>query len=324
MNPLKFKISSALKDIIGKDLITDDYIAVFELVKNSFDAYASRVDIYFEDLYGDNPTIRIKDNGKGMDLDDLINKWLFVAYSAKKDGTEDENFDYRDTIYQNRVFAGAKGIGRFSCDRIGKYLKLETTKKKKGSKTEVILTDWSKFERDLKDEFVDISVKHETKKKRESHGTTLEITGLRSHWDRHMLLTLKASLAKLINPGRGKGEQQFKIYIHASEEKERDNVASNYYDIVNGEVKNFIFEALELKTTQIISTISEDGELLLTKLKDGGSLIYSIEEKNPFSLLGDIELSLFYLNRSAKITFSKRMVIATRNYGNVFFYKNGF
>ena len=32
----KFRVSSALKTIIGKELITDDFIAVFELVKNSF------------------------------------------------------------------------------------------------------------------------------------------------------------------------------------------------------------------------------------------------------------------------------------------------
>jgi len=30
---LQFKVSSALKDIIGRNLITDDFIAVFELVK---------------------------------------------------------------------------------------------------------------------------------------------------------------------------------------------------------------------------------------------------------------------------------------------------
>jgi len=55
-----FKISSALKSIIGKGLITNDFIAVFELVKNSFDANATQVDVIF--------------NGKGMILDDLINE----------------------------------------------------------------------------------------------------------------------------------------------------------------------------------------------------------------------------------------------------------
>ena len=41
--PLQFKISSALKNIIGSDLISDDFIAVFELVKNSYDAHSTKV-----------------------------------------------------------------------------------------------------------------------------------------------------------------------------------------------------------------------------------------------------------------------------------------
>ena len=44
---MQFKISSALKDIIGRDLINDDFIAIFELVKNSYDAYATKVKISF-------------------------------------------------------------------------------------------------------------------------------------------------------------------------------------------------------------------------------------------------------------------------------------
>ena len=42
---LQFRVSTALKSIIGKDLINDKYIAVFELVKNAYDAGAKRVDI---------------------------------------------------------------------------------------------------------------------------------------------------------------------------------------------------------------------------------------------------------------------------------------
>lgn len=40
---LQFKVSSALKDLVGKDLITSDNVAIFELVKNSYDAYANHV-----------------------------------------------------------------------------------------------------------------------------------------------------------------------------------------------------------------------------------------------------------------------------------------
>ena len=96
-NSLQFKISSALKDLVGKDLITSDNVAIFELVKNSYDAYANHVVITFS-----KNKITIADNGKGMSLSDLKDKWLFLGFSAKKDGTEDEVNDkqksYRDKI----------------------------------------------------------------------------------------------------------------------------------------------------------------------------------------------------------------------------------
>ena len=52
MDKLQFKISSALKDLVGKDLIRNDNIAVFELVKNSYDAFATKVEIKGDDNKG--------------------------------------------------------------------------------------------------------------------------------------------------------------------------------------------------------------------------------------------------------------------------------
>lgn len=324
MDELKFKISSGLKRIIGRDLITDDYIAVFELVKNAYDAHATKVDLYFLNIKSNDSKIIIIDDGKGMNYDDIINKWLFVAYSAKKDQTEDNNFDYRDRIYSAKPFAGAKGIGRFSCDRLGRYLFLETTKMEENPKSETLITDWDKFEEDLNDEFVDISVLHETKSKSTydiEHGTVLEISNLRSEWNRNKLLTLKNALAKLINPIKDKKSPNFSIFIHAPEESEEDSEFEEYYKKVNGEVYNFIFEALDIKTTKIISTTSL--ETIKTELFDGGTLIYSIIEPNKYEI-SDIIISLYYLNHPAKLTFARRMGVASRLYGHVFLYKNGF
>ena len=104
MEHLQFKISSFLKDLIGRELITDEFVAVFELVKNSFDANAKHVQIIFENQHNpETAKIIICDDGRGMDNADLRNKWLFVAHSAKRDGTEDK--DYRDKIQNRRVFA---------------------------------------------------------------------------------------------------------------------------------------------------------------------------------------------------------------------------
>lgn len=323
---LHFKISAALKDIIGRDLITDDFVAIFELVKNSYDAYASSVDIYFENLNTENSKIIIKDNGKGMDYDDLINKWLFVAYSAKREGTEDITFDYRDKISVQRAFAGAKGIGRFSCDRLGRLLYMETTKFQDNPTTQVLITEWEKFEKDRQAEFIDISVLHETRPKSGfdiEHGTVLEISDLRSDWDRAKLLKLKESLSKLINPNSQK-EKEFSIHIYVPEMLASDDLFIESHEKVNGEVENFIFEMLDLKTTKITSTVSSDNKYIETELIDGGTLIYKIKEKNKFSLLYGINYTLYYLNRSAKITFTKKMGLTVKDYGNIFLYKNGF
>ena len=142
MATLNFKTNIQLKSIIGKDLINDDNIAILELVKNSFDADAKKVDIIYQNLksnddlsvevFSENTSrIIVMDNGLGMDLNDIQNKWLNIAYSEKK----------ANSRQHNRMMAGAKGVGRFSCDRLGEYLNLYT-KKKNSSEYIFLKIDW--------------------------------------------------------------------------------------------------------------------------------------------------------------------------------------
>jgi len=314
-NEMQFRISSALKDIIGKDLINDDFIAIFELVKNSYDAYASKVDIYFKDIYSSNAKIIIKDNGKGMNYDDLTNKWLFVAYSAKKDGSESEDLNFRDKINVQRAFAGAKGIGRFSCDRLGTDLYIETTKNEENRLTETLLIDWENFEEDLKED--------ETLPIIKKIGTKLEITNLRNSWDRKKFLRLKDALAKLINPNRDSFDDKFEIYLHVDDELVNDDNFDEYHKIVNGKIQNLIFETLDLKTTKIISSISsKDENTITTSLYEANKLVYEIKEKNTYEFLHNITYTIYYLNRSSKMTFSRRMGMQPVEYGHIFVYKN--
>ncbi len=342
-NPLSFKVSSALKNIIGSDLISDDFIAVFELVKNAYDAHATNVEIIFKNIYSSKAKIIIKDDGKGMNYHDLINKWLFVAYSAKIEGTEEDNYDYRDKIKVKRAYAGAKGIGRFSCDRLGSNLYLETIKDEPNSKVEVLITDWSKFETDIKDEFVDITVLQETIEQSNfniEHGTVLEITNLKNKWDREKFLQLKDALSRLINPNTINENDTFTIVLKVQEELENDNeqITKNkkrvhhpkkpidsslvkYIDIVNGEIQNLIFDTLGIKTTYIESK-AKDSEIV-TQLFEAGKMVYSITEENPFIDFKDLNFAIYFLNQSAKLTFSRRMGLQPVEYGHIFVYKNG-
>lgn len=326
-NPLQFKISSALKNIIGSDLISDDFIAVFELVKNSYDAHATKVEITFENIYSENAKIIIKDNGKGMSYDDLVEKWLFVAYSAKREGTEEDSYDYRDKIKIKRAYAGAKGIGRFSCDRLGGELYLETIKDEPNAKVETLLTQWDKFEGNLKEEFVNISVLHETIPKSSyslDKGTVLEISNLKSEWNKHKFLALKNALAKLINPNTKLEEDEFSIELIIPDELENDKKETHYHNIVNGEIQNLIFDTLELKTTKIVSRVSNQNEgKIETSLIEGGKLVYKIIEENKYNNLYNVDCELYFLNHSAKLTFKKRMGIDSVSYGHIFVYKNG-
>lgn len=142
MEKLSFRVSSGLKNIIGRELITDKIIAVFEIVKNSYDAGASRVDISFNDMQKDNSSIVISDNGCGMTKNDIINKWLFVAYSEKKYNRS----SYVENISKKRTYAGAKGVGRFSCDRLGDSLNLYS-KQKIENHSNLLTVNWNDFEK---------------------------------------------------------------------------------------------------------------------------------------------------------------------------------
>lgn len=315
---LQFRVSAELKNILGRDLITSPDIAVLELVKNSYDAHATKVEITFDDDY-----LSIADNGKGMSKDDLINKWLFVAYSAKSDGTEDKS--YRSKF--KRHYAGAKGIGRMSCDRLARNLKL-TTRSLEENKTEVLYVDWSVFEIDKQIEFDTINIPHETLDiipefpLNKETGTILEFDGLHISWSRDDILRLKKSLEKMINPFSGT-DDDFQIEIIAPKMKEDDKKAESTHEVVNGIVENSIADILKIKTTQIESRI-QDG-IIHTTLTDRGVLMYEIEEHNEkFPQLESASVSLFYLNRAAKYNFTAKMGVEPIKYGNVFLFRNGF
>lgn len=339
MDQLQFRVSAELKNILGRDLITSDNIAVLELVKNSYDAHATKVEITFG-----NDSIVIADNGKGMSAADISDKWLFIAYSAKSDGTEDDN--YRSKI--RRDFAGAKGIGRLSCDRLARYLTMNTVSEETDT-LEILKVDWAKFENRQKENIDTIPVEHESTNgnyvfpDNSSHGTSLSFTGLHGKWGVDEIFGLRKSLEKMIAPLTGTDDFQIEIIApnfiehddllrtqisEAKEryedlnDRERAEIAKLENSILNGPIRNSISDVLKIKTTQIESKL-RDGKIV-TRLSDRGVLMYEIEEDNKYSKLEEASVDLYYLNRAAKYNFSLLMGMTPVNYGNVFLFRNGF
>jgi len=337
-----FSTHAHIKNIIGKELINDDNVAVMELVKNSYDAGATKVNIEFKNLTDEelkNSQLIIKDNGVGMSEKDILTKWLNIAYSSKKN----------NHTQNNRYQAGNKGVGRFSCDRLGKKLNLYT-KEKNGVFIHLKIS-WKDFEEaeQIDTQIQDIPVlirnieesnfKEETGFDILEQGTIIQIIGLNESWvdfdkknnlfndiviDKTKLLKLKNSLERLINPNQSFDEHSFKIFINIDEELNEDK-STPYYEKVVGEVKNQIFEKLDFKTTYIESFITEDGSNIITELKDKNKTIFRLIENNiDFPLLKDIKITIYYLNPYAKGFFKKQTGIDSVQFGSVYLFINGF
>jgi signal transduction histidine kinase len=334
---LYFDVSTGLKSVIGRDLITNDEVAIFELVKNSFDANAKDVQLHFT-----SGTVYVIDDGDGMTYEDLTEKWLFVAYSSKSGASEKTVSKYREQISDRTHFAGSKGIGRFSSDRLGSSLSLQTKSKTEGVVHE-LQVNWDLFEEDASQQFENIPVTYD---RRESfiapsevqlpeHGTIIKIDRCRLNWNRERILHLKSSLAKLINPF-GASTDGFRIRVVAPEQDAADLAAKvqaqrkdediTANSLANGEVGNFIFETLKEKTTYIQVSLSSDGKFIESALVDRGEPVYKLREPNPYGLLRDsgFRCEIYYLNQSAKLTFARRMGIPSIQFGSVFLFRNGF
>ena len=335
---LHFDISSGLKTVLGSELITNDEVAIFELVKNSFDAGARHVHIFFGD-----DTIIVSDDGHGMSYEDIRDKWLFVAYSSKREANRDEGF--RDDVLERKQLAGSKGIGRFSSDRLGEIIVLQTKPKhKKSEPVHRVTVNWERFDKDHKKHFDHIKVAYQEQRRgfelpdqlpNLRYGTAIEIKKVRRNWDRESIIRLKSELAKLINPF-GADVDGFRITVHSPSELAEDaaqkKLAKNKDEeippnrLVNGDVGNFIFATLKEKTTFIDVRLDDTGRFIESTLTDRGELIYRIKEPNPYKLLigSEFRCQVFFLNQSAKLTFARRMGVQSVRFGSVFLFRNGF
>jgi signal transduction histidine kinase len=126
----------------GRESIKDHTTAVLELVKNSYDASATVVEVEIRiGLFAEGgPFIRIADDGVGMSSEDVANHWLRLGYSAKREA----RFTSR-----GRRKTGEKGIGRISADRLGSILELRSQARQHPPTG--LRVDWSEFERPGRD-----------------------------------------------------------------------------------------------------------------------------------------------------------------------------
>ena len=188
-----FRVHPRVFTALGANLVTDDFVAVIELVKNSYDAFAQNVWLKFIGGSGEGNRLEITDDGSGMTRETIENAWCMVA-TPYKDGNP--TITRGDKV---RRVVGEKGLGRLSAARLGNHLRMLT--KAASSPCWEVIVDWSAVSQgeDLSESFVRMREFRETPPFKGT-GTSLLISGLSKQWDSERIKELEDDLARLISP----------------------------------------------------------------------------------------------------------------------------
>jgi signal transduction histidine kinase len=170
---LTFTVDSKLLRELGERLVGRPYIALAELVKNSYDADASEVVIKFAQ-----DRIEVTDDGHGMSLEDFKRKWLRIGSTHKE----------REAVSPRlgRPLTGSKGVGRLAVQLVANQLEIRSSVEVPGSEELVAKVDWTEAvdAGDLTAAPVSVGeVVHETHYPRGAPtGTKLILTELNHRW----------------------------------------------------------------------------------------------------------------------------------------------
>lgn len=183
---------------MGEQLIKNESIALVELVKNSYDADASTVDIIMENP--DDPKngiIIIEDDGYGMDATTVENVWLEPGsdFKSKLLASKTVSPKYK------RLPIGEKGIGRFGVHKLGK--RIELTTKKENAEEVYVKIDWTDFDKYEYLDQVPVSIIVRSKPKYFTDGktgTNIVISKLKKEWKRGTARAVKRSITALSSP----------------------------------------------------------------------------------------------------------------------------
>lgn len=196
---MNFRVKPRLLAVLGDQLIRDANIAVFELVKNAYDANATHCTVLLDNIEdSNNAKIIVKDDGEGMDKEIIVNSWMVIA--------TDNKFLKRvkgDLKKNERLPLGEKGLGRLSLHKLGLMVKL-ITRTKNGSEY-VVDFDLEKISGidDFNNAGIILHKREPETFPGKKHGTKLIITKLREQWTRGEVRRLHRAINGLRSPFKG-------------------------------------------------------------------------------------------------------------------------
>jgi signal transduction histidine kinase len=189
MTTANFRVSTRILQRLGEELITSFSQGIVELVKNSYDADASRCIVELRGTDKPGGTVVITDDGDGMSISDIQDGWLVIGRSNKVS---------RIPTRQRRLPAGSKGLGRLAALRMGEEVLLSTCPREEPDAEYQLLIKWADFDQSDAIEDVRLDVRRSTANR--SPGTRIEVIGLRESVDERDVRSLARELILLSDP----------------------------------------------------------------------------------------------------------------------------
>ena len=231
-----------IAEVLGRNNFSTKESAILELIKNAYDAGASKLNLIFKKSENTGRLmLEIMDDGSGMNENDIRQAWMHVGKSTR---------DYKDSD-TGRIFAGSKGIGRFALARLGESVDMFT--KKNFEVGYHWKTNWNSSEIDI-----DYNIA--------SQGTKIQINELRDKWSSKSIKPLKNYISKTYRDSKMKISIMFLVENGESLEEETEliwtnpKIGENYLEsiAINYNSKNKILSG------QVLSDEFNDSVLKMT------------------------------------------------------------
>ena len=193
---LPFRPRARLLQLLGDELIGSPRLAIFELVKNAYDADAQNVRVILQNIDTPKASIVVEDDGDGMTLDIIRNIWLVPGH----DHRAKQRAKMRRTS-RGRLPLGEKGVGRFAAHKLGNGIEILT---RAAQQPECFVSiDWNALiqHESLSDATVRVSTRAPIVFRGDLTGTRITISQLRErNWTRGEVRRLQRQVTTIASP----------------------------------------------------------------------------------------------------------------------------
>ena len=168
-NSIPFNFSYFALNLLGKQMYTNNWSAISELIANGLDAGATNVKLYIESIDKSKSTLEILDNGSGMSYVDLSTKYALIGRNRRLSKEE-----------SSEKTKGRKGIGKLATLFLSK--KYYIVSKKGGIETAWMLDSTNASDSDIPElirvDINDVSIENKSVWDSFESGTLIKSVGV--------------------------------------------------------------------------------------------------------------------------------------------------